>query len=136
MPLNFRFLLSFFPILIISHFSSYLSAFHLLLHPVIFHCLSKSFFFSLSIMPTIFRFLFSLLSHPHNLKFSSHLSAFHILLFLSSFTICQSSFSSLCKAKIKKLLCCPLPTDRKMRKNRVRFFYIFFENVRFGRRIC
>ena len=24
------------------------------------------------------------------------------------------------------LLCCPHPTDRKMRKNRVRFFYLFF----------
>ena len=30
------------------------------------------------------------------------------------------------KAKKKKLLCCPLPTDRKMRKNRVGFFLIFF----------
>ena len=30
------------------------------------------------------------------------------------------------KAK-KNLLCCPLPTDRKMRKNRVFFFlFIFF----------
>ena len=29
------------------------------------------------------------------------------------------------KAK-KKLLCCPLPTDRKMRKNRVGFFFFFF----------
>ena len=27
------------------------------------------------------------------------------------------------KAKKKKLLCCPLPTDRKMRKNRVVFFF-------------
>ena len=26
----------------------------------------------------------------------------------------------------KKLLCCPLPTDRKMRKNRVVFFFFFF----------
>ena len=26
----------------------------------------------------------------------------------------------------KKLLCCPLPTDRKMRKNRVAFFFFFF----------
>ena len=25
----------------------------------------------------------------------------------------------------KKMLCCPLPTDRKMRKNRVRFFLFF-----------
>ena len=25
----------------------------------------------------------------------------------------------------KKLLCCPLPTDRKMRKNRVVFFFIY-----------
>ena len=25
----------------------------------------------------------------------------------------------------KKLLCCPLPTDRKMRKNWVRFFFFF-----------
>ena len=26
----------------------------------------------------------------------------------------------------KKCLCCPLPTDRKMRKNRVGFFFFFF----------
>ena len=26
----------------------------------------------------------------------------------------------------KKMLCCPLPTDRKMRKNRVGFFFFFF----------
>ena len=26
----------------------------------------------------------------------------------------------------KKKLCCPLPTDRKMRKNRVRIFFFFF----------
>ena len=30
------------------------------------------------------------------------------------------------KAKKKKCLCCPLPTDRKMRKNRVGFFFFFF----------
>ena len=30
------------------------------------------------------------------------------------------------KAKKKKMLCCPLPTDRKMRKNRVGFFYFLF----------
>ena len=29
-------------------------------------------------------------------------------------------------AKKKKLLCCPLPTDRKMRKNRFFFFFFFF----------
>ena len=28
--------------------------------------------------------------------------------------------------KAKKLLCCPHPTDRKMRKNRVVFFYVRF----------
>ena len=53
------------------------------------------------------------------------------------------------KAK-KKLLCCPLPTDRKMRKNRVGFFFFFcqiwaknllkfvFNGLKknFGRRIC
>ena len=36
-------------------------------------------------------------------------------------------------------LCCPFPTDRKMRKNRVGFFcfFCFFvEDIRFGRRIC
>ena len=26
----------------------------------------------------------------------------------------------------KKLLCCPLPTDRKMRKKQGRFFFFFF----------
>ena len=30
-----------------------------------------------------------------------------------------------CKAKKKKILCCPLPTERKMRKNRVFFFFFF-----------
>ena len=30
------------------------------------------------------------------------------------------------KAKKKKCLCCPLPTDRKMQKNRVGFFFFFF----------
>ena len=30
------------------------------------------------------------------------------------------------KAPPQKLLCCPLPTDRKMRKNRAVFFYLFF----------
>ena len=30
------------------------------------------------------------------------------------------------RPKKKKLLCCPLPTDRKMRKNRVVFFVLFF----------
>ena len=30
------------------------------------------------------------------------------------------------KAPKKKMLCCPLPTDRKMRKNRVGFFFFFF----------
>ena len=29
------------------------------------------------------------------------------------------------KAKKKKIVCCPLPTDRKMRKNRVVFFFFF-----------
>ena len=29
------------------------------------------------------------------------------------------------KAKKKKLLCCPLPTDRKMRKKQGRFFFFF-----------
>ena len=45
--------------------------------------------------------------------------------------------------KFLLLLCCPLPTDRKMRKNRVGvflfiffIFLFFFLNVRFGRRIC
>ena len=31
-----------------------------------------------------------------------------------------------CLGQKKKLLCCPLPTDRKMRKNRVGFFFFFF----------
>ena len=30
------------------------------------------------------------------------------------------------KAKKKKLLCCPLPTDRKMRKKQGHFFFIYF----------
>ena len=33
---------------------------------------------------------------------------------------------SIIRQKKKKLLCCPLPTDRKMRKNRVGFFFFFF----------
>ena len=32
----------------------------------------------------------------------------------------------LTKAPQKNLLCCPHPTDRKMRKNRVVFFFFFF----------
>ena len=46
------------------------------------------------------------------------------------------TLSPFSKAKKKKCLCCPLPTDRKMRKNRVGFFFFFFFYVRFGQRIC
>ena len=46
-------------------------------------------------------------------------------------TFWKSSFTLILKIQSiirppQKMLCCPLPTDRKMRKNRVGFFYLFF----------
>ena len=60
--------------------------------------------------------------HPgdtHGLRTSIFISFFN-------FRLGRGVYTAALGQKKKKMLCCPLPTDRKMRKNRVGFFFFFF----------